>query len=61
MTIYIIWWDNGMNYEDHDHGIESIYLDKALADAKCDELNKNGFVDAWLSYSYLVKEYNTED
>ena len=42
-TVYIVMWDNGQSYEDHDHGITAIFESEESAMEcikKCTEENK---------------------
>lgn len=61
MNLYIIHWDNNEPWDEHEVGIQEIYISKEFADIRCAELNKNGVVDEWTNYTYTVKEYQTND
>ena len=58
--IYAVWYDNGESYEDHQHSIckDDIYFDKATADRRAAELEKDALGDPDID-DYYINPYAT--
>lgn len=55
--IYIIWYDNGQDWEDHFKSIEKICSTKEKADEELLKLQRN---IPTLKYNYYIEEYDID-